>query len=127
MKNSSAAENTGVVGAGLFAVFCPVCWPAIGALFSSIGLGALVSFSAIRPLIALFALLAVWGYVKSYQTHKKAIALWLGILSAIYTVVIYWTLGSAYWIYLGIAGMIIAAVMDVRFKKTCPAPNQEKS
>ncbi len=80
MKNENIS-TTGAVGSVLGIAVCPLCLPFSATLLSSLGIGVVIPFWPL--IIGLFFLLAVIGFVRSFQVHKKIIPLILLILGGI--------------------------------------------
>jgi len=80
---SASAEKVGVASASILGVFCPACFPAIGVLLSSVGLGFLVSAKIISGITLAFIFLAFAGFAYSYsKEHKNPLPILLAMAGA---------------------------------------------
>lgn len=126
----SALDKLGVGGVVIAALSCTACFPALGALAATLGLGFLsplegVAINTLLPLFAVTALL-VNGY--GWYRHRN---FWRGLLSLLGPIAVLatlyplWTYGwSTYLFYAALILMMVVSVTDLirPAKKGCPTP-----
>lgn len=122
------AEKTGAIGTVVAAAGCASCFPVLGALGASVGLGALAQFESlfINTLLPIFAAIALAANLFAWYNHR----IWYrGLLSIIGPSIVLAVL-FLFWypnewqlvmFYSGIALMIIVSLWDVinPAKKPC--------
>ena len=108
-------DKLGIVGS-LIAALCCLGVPAILSIFAAIGLGFLINDVVLLPLLALFLFVTIIGLFSSYSIHQKKPALIIGLASAI--VIFSFLFVFPPITYLGIAGLIIASVLNVWHQRT---------
>ncbi len=116
---SFLADKFGSIGSFVAAAGCAACFPALGALGASIGLGALAQFEGlfINTLLPIFASIALLANLISWFRHR----IWYrGLLSiagpcmVLATLYLFWTDNwSTQMFYAGIALMMIVSLWDV--------------
>ena len=112
-------DKTGAVGAIIAAMGCASCFPTLGSLAASLGLGFLSQFEGlfINTLLPVFAWIALIANVISFLSHRR----WLRVLAGIagptmvlLTLYPLWTYDwSTYLFYLGLFIMLIVAIWDI--------------
>jgi len=115
---SFLADKVGCIGSFVAAAGCAACFPALGALGASIGLGALAQFEGlfINTLLPIFAGVALFANLLAWLNHR----IWYrGLLSiagpcmVLATLFLFWTVNwSTQMFYVGIALMIIVSLWD---------------
>jgi len=81
----SAKSSIGSSLAALLGITCPVCVPAVGALFASFGLGFLVNLKIIIPVLFLFLVIAWWGMYMNYKNnHHHLMPLVVSIIAGLF-------------------------------------------
>ena len=117
---SKLIEKVGSIGAIVSAMGCAACFPALGALGASIGLGFLSSYEGVLinkllPIFALIALLANgWGWFR-HRVHYRGVLSISGPIAVLATLYPLWTYGwSTYLFYAGIIMMLIVSILDVK-------------
>lgn len=101
----------------VWAAFCPICY--IAPLLIGAGAGSALIFTAFigeKLLIALI-LISLLGFYFSYRTHKSLFPITIGIIAGglmYYGRYINYNLGLS---YVGSAGIIGAAIMDIFLKR----------
>lgn len=111
-------DKVGSLGVFVSAMGCAACFPALGSLAASLGLGFLSSFEGvlinkILPAFALFALILnsfMWGKNGLHIRGSLSIAGPLAVLLTLYPL---WKYGwSTYLFYFGIILMVIMSVFE---------------
>lgn len=97
---------------------CPVCYPVVGAFLSAIGVGIATQVTVLKGLLLLFLGIGLWGLWRSHRVHRKLLPFLLAILSAILLYTGKYLLPFTSIFYVGIAGLIIAVILDIRAAKT---------
>lgn len=101
----------------VWAAFCPICY--LAPLLIGAGAGSTLIFTALigeKLLIALI-LISLLGFYFSYRTHKSLFPLTIGIIAGglmYYGRYVNYNLGLS---YVGSAGIIGAAIIDILFKR----------
>jgi len=112
-------DKTGVLGVLVAAMGCASCFPALGALASTLGLGFLAQFEGvfINILRPVFAWIAIMANIFSFLSHKRFIRLIAGLVGpslVLLTLYPLWAYGwSTYLFYLGLVIMFIVAIWDI--------------
>ena len=120
-------DKTGALGAIVAAMGCASCFPALGALGASLGLGFLAQFEGvfINTLLPVFAWIALGANVASFLSHRRWERLLAGVsgpsmvLLSLYPL---WSYGwSTYLFYAGLVLMLVVAIWDIASpaKKFC--------
>lgn len=108
----------GSFGSGITIGLCPVCYPAIGAFLSSIGLGVIVQEAILKPLLLLFLIIAIGGIAWSYlKIHRNPLPLILGIVFAVGMYVGRYVFMNLFVMYISIAGIIIISIWNMLLSK----------
>jgi len=120
--SAGSAKKTGFLGAfsigpGVGAAIlanatCPACYPAIGAVLSSLGLGFLFEGAYFLVLMSLFFAIALFGLAYKASKRRGLHPFWLGLASALVALA-----GRGVDLeivfYLGITGLITASVWNL--------------
>ena len=116
---SRTLAKLGSLGTIISALGCAACFPALGALSASVGLGFLSSYEGILinkllPAFAIMALLAnVWGWVH-HRLHYRGLLSIVGPIAILLTLYPLWTYEwSAYLFYLGLSLTFAISIMDI--------------
>lgn len=116
---SRALEKFSSLGTIISALGCAACFPALGALSASVGLGFLSSYEGILinkllPAFAIMALLAnVWGWVH-HRIHYRGLLSIIGPIAVLLTLYPLWKYGwSTYLFYLGLSLTFAVSIMDI--------------
>ena len=116
---SRITEKIGSFGAIASAMGCAGCFPALGALGASIGLGFLSSFEGILinkllPIFAIIVLIAnLWGWYQ-HKVHYRGLISILGPLAVLATLYPLWEYGwSTYLFYAGLILMFVVSIFDL--------------
>ena len=124
---SRIAEKVESFGAIASAMGCAACFPALGALGASLGLGFLSSFEGVLinkllPIFATVALIAnVWGWYQ-HRVHYRGVISILGPLAVLATLYPLWIYGwSRYLFCVGLLLMFVVSIVDLvkPAKSTC--------
>lgn len=116
---SRITEKIGSFGAIASAMGCAACFPVLGALGASIGLGFLSSFEGILinkllPIFAVIVLMAnLWGWYQ-HKVHYRGLISILGPLAVLATLYPLWKYGwSTYLLYAGLLLMFVVSILDL--------------
>jgi mercuric ion transport protein len=129
-KTVSTLEKIGVGGVILAALSCAACFPALGALAATIGLGFLSQFEgvAINNLLPFFAVLALlvntYGWYQ-YRVHWRGLLSIGGPMAVLATLYPLWQCGwSTYLFYVALTLMLAVSIADIISppKPTCTLP-----
>ena len=105
------------VGGSLFAALCCLGFPALVSILSAIGLGFLINDDILRPMMIVFLLLAIFGLALGIRHHGSPWALIVGILSAVTLYVFIYVSFNEVIAGLGIAGLVIASLLNVLLRQ----------
>ncbi len=117
-------DKSGVFGTIIATLGCPACFPAIGAIAASLGLGFLVQFEGlfINTLLPLFVLLSLFSVVISFSRHRSFIRLLAGATGPIVVLLVLYPLWqydwSTYLFYSGLLLMVSVAIWDIALPAT---------
>jgi mercuric ion transport protein len=134
MKLFSISEKVGSLGAIVSAMGCASCFPALGALGATFGLGFLAQFEGlfINTLLPLFAVVALASVLFSWWFHRRHFRGALGVagpLMVLATLYLFWTdAWSTYMFYFALALMLSVSLWDVLDPPTraCRPRNEEQ-
>ena len=118
------------IGVGLsiiLAKFCPLCFPAIAGLLSSLGLGFLLKAAALHWLLIMFLLLSVFSLFWSYlKQHRRYTAILIGVPSAFFLYGSKYIFMNASLFYLGATGLVVATFLNLLLRKIGRASCRER-
>ena len=126
----SAMDKIGLGGVVVAALSCTACFPALGALAATLGIGFLgqlegVAINTLLPLFAAIAL-AVNGYGwYQHRVHWRGLMAILGPIAILATLYPLWQYGwSTYLFYSALILMLAVSVADLTWpaKRDCPIP-----
>lgn len=112
-------DKAGAFGTLTVAMGCASCFPALGSLGSSLGMGFLAQYEGlfINTLLPLFAAIVLAANIVSFVTHKiwyRGLAGIAGPIMVLLTMYPLWTYSwSTYLLYAGIALMLIVSIWDI--------------
>ena len=116
----------GVAGSlfgSFFAGLCCLGVPALVAIFSALGLGFLINNAVLQPMLIVFLLISVFGLLLGMRVHGSPWALIIGVLGAITTYVFRYVFSNSLLAWLGIAGLVIASLLNVLLRLRRPKTN----
>lgn len=119
MNITSLTEKSSFLGVIISAMGCTACFPLLGSLGASIGLGFLAQFEGlfINTLLPLFAVLALISVLVSWWQHQQLIRGLLGIagpLMVLATLHLFWTDNwSTYMFYFAVGLMLFVGLWDM--------------
>jgi len=100
------------VGGSIFAALCCLGFPALLAIMSAIGLGFLINDAILIPLLIAFLAVTLWGLYLGTRHHRQWVAFAVGAGGSLLLLASVW-LGSGIAAGLGIAGLVIASILNV--------------
>jgi len=112
-------SKTGVFGAIITAMGCASCFPALGALAATLGLGFLAQYESlyINTLLPIFATIVLVANITSFLYHHCWNRLLFGLAGptiVLLTLYPLWAYGwSTYLFYSGLAVMMASAIWDI--------------
>lgn len=107
---SGLGSSTGA----FFGVGCPACVPAIGALFSAIGLGFLVNLTILKWLTLALLGIGLLGLYTNMRKHGRKMFLLVGLLASIAVFSSRYVAESNIVLYTGAAVLLVNAFLDYR-------------
>jgi mercuric ion transport protein len=111
-------EKIPSVGAVIAAAGCPLCFPALAAVGSAFGFGALAAYENQFLLITqIFVALSVLFAVVSYRRTRSKLPLTMTVVGAVLFFAAWYILWHPTIIYLGLAGIFVAAIWNVILEK----------
>jgi mercuric ion transport protein len=119
MNFSRLFDKTGSIGAIVAAIGCASCFPALGALGASIGLGFLAQYEGlfVNTLLPVFAAIVLVTNVVSWWSHRiwwRTMLALTGPLMVLATFYLFWTDNwSTYLFYVGLVLMLAISIWDV--------------
>jgi mercuric ion transport protein len=105
-------DKVGVIGS-IFAALCCLGFPAVLSILGAIGLGFLINDAILVPLLALFLIVTIRGLYLGSRHHKRWLAFIIGTVSASVLFVSIVIAFNRPLSYLGVAGLIVASVLNV--------------
>ena len=118
-------EKIGSAGTWLSALSCAACFPVLGSIASTVGLGFLAQFEgvAINTLLPIFATVTLVGNAFNWWKHKQHIRGALSVIApmaVLLTLYPLWKYGwSTYLFYAALTLMLIMSLIDI-FKPARP-------
>ncbi len=116
---STVVEKIGSVGVVVSAMGCAACFPALGALAGTLGLGFLAQFEGvfINKLLPAFAILVLiantWGWLR-HRVHIRGLISILGPVAVLATLYPLWSYGwSTTLFYVALATMFAVSIIDI--------------
>lgn len=122
-------EKIGSAGTWLSAVSCAACFPVLGSIASTVGLGFLAQFEgvAINILLPMFATVALMGSVLNWWKHKQHIRAALSVIAPMAILLTLYPLWQFRWsthlFYAALTLMLIMSFIDI-FKPARPSECQ---
>ena len=116
---TSLFDKTGALGTLTAAMGCASCFPALGSLASSLGMGFLAQYEGIfvNTLLPFFAAIALAANLLAFFNHKiwyRGLAGIAGPIMVLLTMYPLWFYGwSTYLLYAGIALMLVVSIWDI--------------
>ena len=118
MMISTLTEKFGFLGSIVAAMGCASCFPLLGSLGATLGLGALAQFEGIfiNTLLPAFAVIGLLSVVVSWWSHRKHFRAFLGIagpLMVLATLYLFWVDSwSTYMFYGALLLMLLMTAWD---------------
>lgn len=112
-------DKAGVLGTLTAAMGCASCFPALGSLASSLGMGFLAQYEGVfvNTLLPFFAALVLIANIIAYICHKiwyRGLAGIAGPIMILLTMYPLWFYGwSTYLLYAGIVIMLVVSIWDI--------------
>jgi mercuric ion transport protein len=116
---ATVAEKCGSVGSIVSAMGCAACFPALGSLAATIGLGFLASYEGIfiNTLLPVFAGLALFANLVNWYQHRvhfRGLISVFGPIAVLATLYPLWQYGwSTYLLYSALALMLMVSILDI--------------
>ncbi len=114
-----SATKLASMGTIVSAMGCAACFPALGSLAATLGLGFLASYEGIliNKLLPVFALVALIANVINWyqhQVHARGLISVLGPVSVLASLYPLWQYGwSTYLLYCALALMFVVSILDI--------------
>lgn len=113
-------DKAGTVGAFLAAASCPACFPLLGIVGATLGLGFLRPYEGIMMYVFQgLVFLSLIGNILSYLKHRRVIPLTIGILSPLVIFFAFYIRFSNVLIYSGLAGLLVAIILNYWADRRC--------
>ncbi|MGQ0570639.1 MAG: MerC domain-containing protein [Armatimonadota bacterium] len=109
-------DKIGVTGS-LIAALCCLGVPAVIAVASALGLGFLINDATLLPLLLIFLLVLLSGLWLGVRHHRNPLALVVGLVSAVVTVVFLFVRFSRPLAYVGIAGLLVSSIINILIRQ----------
>jgi len=112
----------GAVCSLIAAASCPACFPVLGVIGATLGLGFLSPYEGIIMYVFQgFVLLSLIGNIIAYLEHKKIYALVIGVVSPLLIFYAFYINFSYVIIYAGLIGLFISAIVNFIESRKCIA------
>ena len=116
-------DKFGAIGAFfslIAATGCPACFPLLGVIGATLGLGFLRPYEGIIMYVFQgFVLLSLIGNIFSYLYHKRMVPLIVGVASPALIFFAFYIYFSYLLIYVGLVGLFIAGILNYIANKKC--------
>ncbi len=119
LRISRIFDHSGALAAVVAAMGCASCFPALGTLAATLGLGFLASYEGIfiNTLLPIFSLIVIAANLVSFVSHRRWLRLLLGISGPVMVLLTLYPLWSYSWstylFYLGLLLMVSVAIWDL--------------
>ena len=131
MKISLLTKNSGAFGSIISAMGCASCFPILGSLGATLGLGFLAQFEGIfiNTLLPIFATISLLASIYAWYSHRNHLRGFLSLVGPIMvlaTLFLFWTNSwSTYMFYFALAIMFLVSIWDLVSSpyKTCKTNN----
>ena len=110
------------IGAAIFAALCCLGFPALISIVSAIGIGFLINDAILLPLLVVFLLIVVAGLYFGVKHHGSWLALSVGTTSAVITFIAIALVSNKLLAIVGIAGLIVASILNVWLRMSHSEP-----
>jgi len=131
MKFKDHLDKIGSFGAVFAAALAPCCFPLLGVIATSLGLGAAEQFAPqLQYAVQFFVLLAVAGSAMMYRVHRRSLPLILSVTGAALCFVHYYFHFSEPLIYGGFGLLVISGFWNTIERKkmeSCMTPKLEST
>ena len=117
MKTGNFSSMIGSGASTTLAVVCPACWPALGSLLGSLGLSTLASTAVLKPLLAVFLVVAAVGFVRGYRAHGVPWPMVGGLVGGSLLYIGKWVVFNSPLFYIGVALLITASITDTVLRR----------
>jgi mercuric ion transport protein len=114
-------DKVGIAGA-LFATLCCLGFPALISIVSAMGIGFLINDAILLPLLVVFLLIVVAGLYFGVKHHGSWLALSVGTTSAVITFIAIALVSNKLLAIVGIAGLIVASILNVWLRMSHSEP-----
>ncbi len=120
------AIGPGAAAAFLAKAACPLCYPAIGGLLSSLGLGFLFDGAYFAAIAALFLAVVLFGLAYRAKARRGYGPLGLGLAASAVVIASKFVWDETALLYLGVAGLVAASAWNLIPKRvvttgSCPS------
>jgi hypothetical protein len=131
MRLKDHLDKVGTFGAIVSAALAPCCFPLLGVIATSLGLGAFEKFSPqLQYAVQVFVILAVVGSMVMYRAHRRSLPFILSIIGAILCFIHYYLIFSEPLIYTGFTLLVVSGFWNTHEKKkinSCKTPLLEST
>lgn len=116
-------DKVGAIGAVfslIAAAGCPACFPLLGIIGATFGLGFLRPYEGIlMHVFQGFVFLSLIGNVIAYLSHRKIYALLIGVISPLMIFFAFYVYFDYRIIYAGMLGLLVTAVVNYIERRKC--------
>ncbi len=110
----------GAVFSLIAATGCPACFPLLGIIGATLGLGFLRPYEGVIVYVFQgFVLLSLIGNIIAYLSHRKIYGLLIGVISPLIIFFAFHIYFDYRLIYIGLFGLFIAAVVNYVENRKC--------
>jgi mercuric ion transport protein len=114
-------DKIGIAGT-IFAALCCLGFPALISIISAVGLGFLINDATLVPLLGVFLLVTLIGLYLGIRHHCSWLAFALGAISAIVIFIAVGWVSNKLLAIVGIAGLIVASILNVWLRMSHSKP-----
>lgn len=124
-------DKIGTIGAVFMAALTPCCFPLLGVMATTLGLGVAGKFAPqLNDAVQFFVLLAVAGSVLMYRSHRRVLPLFVAFIGVALCFIHYYLRSSESLIYSGFGFLVISGfwnTLEKKKMKSCQAPKLEST
>ncbi len=113
LSNTSSGFGT------FFSIGCPACVPAIGGIFSAIGLGFIINMTLLKPITAILLLIGLFGLYGNYKKHKYKTFFVIGAVASFAIFASRYVVEFQPTLYAGAGILFLNAIFDYKYAKKC--------
>jgi mercuric ion transport protein len=120
MRADAVIEKFGTIGALLAAAACPVCFPMLAVMGTTLGLGIVRPFEGWTFIVfQILVVIAALGNILSFLRHRRTLPLLIGLTAPAIIFFAMYLRFSQPLVYLGLFGLAAASMLNYVANRQC--------